>query len=162
MIEASSDLTQRLNLAIADLVRMVERMDERQWRLISREEGWRVGSIVNHVSLALVFHADMILRIASGRELGATTMRDIHEINRTNAVDAPPILREDTLDQLRRHGQRVSRVIQRLSPEQLERSAALPLFDGQVFTTLELINAVVIGHVEAHSRSVRATLAGVA
>lgn len=162
MDASPSEFAQRLNVAIADLARMVERMDQRQWRSISREEGWPVGSIVNHVCLALLFHADIVLRLASGREPRALTMVDVHEINRSNAELEPAVSREEALDQLSRHGQRASRIIQRLSPEQLQRSAAIPLLDGQVYTTLEFIETAVIGHVEAHTRSVRATLAGAA
>ena len=148
-------------MAIADLARIVERMDQRQWRWISREEGWPVGAVVNHVGLALLFHADIILRIANERAPHALTMADIHEVNRANAEPEPPVSRDEALEQLRRHGQRLARIVQRLSSDEFTHLAAIPFPNGQVHTTRELIENVVIGHVEAHTRSIRATLAGV-
>ena len=115
------------------------------------DEGRRVGTVAHHVAVALPRQVAFLRAIINGGEIP----RPSNAFNAEHARANPDPDREGTISLLRRNSAEVAEVVRSLSAEELARSAET--FAGEM-TASQAVERVMIGHVDWHEGSIKATL----
>ena len=115
------------------------------------DEGRRVGTVAHHVAVALPRQVAFLRAIVSGGEIP----RPSNAFNAEHARANPDPDREGTISLIRRSSAEVAEIVRSLSDEDLARSAET--FAGEM-TASQAVERVLIGHVDWHEDSIKATL----
>jgi hypothetical protein len=83
-------------------------------------------------------------------------MDSLHQMNAEHAKQFANCTRDETLVLLRKNAAGAASTVRGLSDDQLDRSA--PLLGGPPMTAQQVIERVLIGHVQEHHGSIRTTL----
>jgi hypothetical protein len=146
-------LAARVEEVWAKLIQTVEPCSEQQWRTICPEEGRTVGVMVHHIASSAPLVASWAELVATGQALPPISMEQIHNLNMQHADKNAYCSKEETLALLRRNGRSVAAMIRRLSADQLSRSTPFAIFGGQPTSAREIVEMVVIGHIDGYPHS---------
>lgn len=149
MSEQAQDLARRFIEMHGTVIAAVERCSPTQWAAPAPEGGWPLAMAAYHVALVEGRTADLIRAIVAGHPIPPLTMEIIEERNAQDAREHAGCTHEETLALLRQNGRQAAEVLGGLSDEQLQRTTAGPLF-GRSWTTAEVAEAVVLGHLQGH------------
>lgn len=149
-------LADRFEQVNKEMVATVERCSDGQWKTNTAAETWPVGVVAHHVAQSLAAIAGLVQKVATGQPLPPLTMDMIHEMNMEHAKQHAHCTKDETLTLLRKNGATAAGAIRGLSDEQLDRSGSL--LGGPPMTTQQVVERVLIGHVQEHHGSIRATV----
>lgn len=156
MSDRAAELASRFEQECDDALALGSGCSPAQWRHVCDDEGWTVGTVVRHIAGGILFEADIILRIAHGRQPRAMSMDDIHAHNASNTGADPD--QSETLDTLRANRDRAARMVRGFTDEQLDRSAPVPFLDNRTLSVRDLIDFLLIGHIARHLAGIRTSL----
>ena len=120
-------------------------------RVGDEDEGRRVGTVAHHVAVALPRQVGFLRAIVNGGEIP----RPSNAFNAEHARANPDPDRAGTISLIRRNSAEVAEIVRSLSEEELARSAGT--FAGEM-TASQAVERVMIGHVDWHEGSIKATL----
>jgi hypothetical protein len=164
MAERSEELAARFERANAELAALIEGCTDAEWRALCKEEGWSFGVTAHHVA----YDQDQIVRwlttIATGQQPsppgdeleGRAASLDAR--NARHANEHASCTRAETLELLRAGGAVAAAAVRALSDEQLDRASSPDRPDGRTWTAEEVVEEILIGHVEGHLASLRAAI----
>lgn len=157
MGERSEALAGQFERAVAEIVEAVERSSEQQWKAVCGGEKWTVAATAHHVAAQFPLEREYISAAAEGRQMPSHTWDDINGNNERRAKDFSACSKADVLTLLRDGASAMATYVRSLGDEQLDRTAALPLADGAMVSTQQLIEGgVLIDHAKGHLQSIRA------
>lgn len=151
--QALADRVEQVN---KELVATVERCSDGQWQAKTAAETWPVGVVAHHVAQSVSAIAGLVHKVATGQPLPPLTMDSIHQMNAEHAKQHARCTKDETLTLLRKNGAAAAGTIRGLSDEQLDRSGSL--LGGPPMTAQQVVERVLISHVQEHHGSIRATL----
>lgn len=151
-------LADRFEQANKEMTTTVERCSDAQWKTKTSGETWSVGVVAHHVAEGHGAIAGLIQKIATGQPLPPLTMDMLHQMNAAHAKQHANCTKEETLALLRKNGATAASTVRGLSDEQLDRSA--PVLGGPPMTAQQMVERVLIGHIQEHHGSIRATVSG--
>jgi hypothetical protein len=152
-------LVQSFEQANGELIELLERCSDQQWRASCQGEGWPVAVTAHHIAWGHEAIGDFVRLLASGQQLPPITREMLDQMNAEHAQQYANCDRAVTIELLRRNGQAAAETVRRLNDEDLERSAPLTLAGGAPFSARQMIERVLIGHVRDHTASIRTALA---
>ena len=155
MSERARGLVDRFEQASQEMIRTVERCSDAQWRETTPGEGWSVGVVAHHVAEGHKAIAGLIQTAAAGQSLPAISMEMLDQRNAEHARQHVNCTKAETLELLRQHGAAAAATVRGLSDDQLDRTA--PWRTGPI-RVQEMIEQILIGHVQNHLGSIRATV----
>jgi hypothetical protein len=126
---------------------------------VTDDEGWTVVAVGAHVAKQHDFLIDRVRRMVSGEENPPFDATAFHEENRRSAAADANLSREEAVARLRERGAAAASYLRTLNDGDLERTKSIPAMGEQPVSAQTFIEMVLIGHVEAHLRSMRASLA---
>jgi hypothetical protein len=144
--------------AITGVAALVEGCSDAEWQQVCTGEQWSVAVTAHHIAASTSPLMDFIGLVADGQPLPPITLDMIHDGNANHAQAFAQCTREETLVLLRDDGARVADRVRALSDEQLDRTAAVPLFGGAETSAQALIETLLIGHPKDHGGSIKAAL----
>ena len=156
MQKRSQGLANRFEQVNREMIEAVERCSDAQWKTKTSGETWTVGVVAHHVAQGHEAIADLVQKIATGQPLPPMTMDMIHEMNAEHAKQHATCTKGETVALLRTNAATAATAVRGLSDEQLDRSA--PLLGGPPMTAQQMIERILIGHVEEHYGSIRAAV----
>ncbi len=157
MSNRSAALANQFEQAVAAFAKNVEACSDTQWSAICNAEGWTVGQTAQHVSGQFPLEMEFITAAAEGKPLPAYNWDDINGKNDGRAAKNSAVGKDAVLRELREGAASTAAYVRALTDEQLDRTGALPLADGAVVSTQQLIEGgVLIAHVTGHLESIRA------
>lgn len=142
-----------------ELIALLEGCSPAEWKAVGPHDARSAGVLAHHVASAYPFAAGLVIALAGGEPLPALTMEMVHQGNAQHAVQYAGCGKGETLDLLRANGANAAKAIAELGDEQLERTDALALVGGQTVSARQLIEMLVLGHLQEHLASIRAALA---
>jgi uncharacterized damage-inducible protein DinB len=154
MSERARALADRLEQANNEMIAVVERTSDADWKADCPNEGRTVGVTAHHLAGGLRATAGWVHGIATGQPAAAVSWETVHQANARHAERYADVTREETLERLRANGAAAVRMIRGLSDEQLDREAEVFAGDGTI-TAEQLIENNLIGHVQSHLASVK-------
>ena len=140
-----------------ELIATIERCSEKQWELRCVGEEWSVGVTAHHVAEYNTIESDLAQTIASGEPLPPLTWGVIHEMNARHAREFANCTKEETVELLKVSGDQAVNTIQKIDDDQLRLTAAAPWLDGAPISVQQMIEDILIVHVNEHLESIRAT-----
>ncbi len=156
MSDRAKTLTERFEEANQELIRTVERCSDTQWRATTLAEGWSVGVAAHHLAEGHKAIARLIQAAASDQPLPPLSMEALDQRNAEHARQHVNCTRAETLELLRQNATEAAAMVRGLSDDQLDRIAQARIGPMKV---QEMIERILIGHVQNHLGSIRATLA---
>jgi uncharacterized damage-inducible protein DinB len=145
-------LTARLEEVAEVLIAVIESVDERAWHHAPNPAVWSISKEADHVAEAALYHA-WIVRSTIGETAGAR--RPVVERSRMTSERS----RTEVAALIRERTDAASRLILRLSDEQLDRPTRPPRARNQRLA--ETIERVLIAHYDAHRQEIVAKLAAI-
>jgi hypothetical protein len=139
-----------------ELARLLESLNEEQWRARVVDEDRELGVVALHVARAHPRIGERVMAMAEGLPVPQRRPDLFDERNRREAEAHPRPDPEETITLLRSAGEEIASKIERLSDADLDRAGEEE--PGVPTTTEEVILKRQIGHVRSHSESVRKTV----
>ena len=155
MGERARDLVDRFAQASQEIIRTVEQCSDAQWRETTSGERWSVGVVTHHVAEAHKAIAGLIQTAASGQSPPIMTVEMLDQRNAEHAKRHANCTRDETLQLLRQNAALAAATVRGLSDDQLDRTAQMRMGPIKVQAIIEQI---LIGHVQNHLGSIRATI----
>ena len=156
MGQRSQALAERFEQANREMIAGVEKCSDAQWKTKTSGETWSVGVVAHHVAQGHETIAGLVQKIGTGQPLPGLTMDLIHQMNAEHAKQHANCTQDETLGLLRKNAATAAGIVRGLSDEQLDRSA--PVLGGAPMTAEQMIERVLIGHVNEHHGSIRAAV----
>jgi len=157
MSQRTEELVKRFEAANNTLIRCIEGCSEEELNMTTSGEGWSVRVAAHHLGVTYEPVIGLAQIIATGTEWPPLTMDMIHQMNAQHATDHANVSKAAVLESLRDGGAKASDVVAGFSDEQLDRSANAATFGGPV-STQQVIENVLIGHVDHHLGSIKAAI----
>ena len=142
-------LAERLREAAANLVSVIEPIDDERWRLVPESGVWSIGKDAEHVAEAAVYH-QWIVRLTIGQKV--SSRRPALERLRMTSDLSPG----EAAELIRQRAEDGARLILDLTDEQLDLPTRPPRANAQVLALT--IDRVLIGHYATHSAEIEAKL----
>jgi hypothetical protein len=149
--ERAEALATQFEQANNDLISSVQSMSDSQWKAICSGEQWSVGVTAHHVAGGLQPITGLVQMLAAGQAPPITQVQ-IDQGNAQHARDAANCTKEETLAMLRENGRSAAAAVRSLSDEQLGQAGTV---FGNPMTAQQGIEMILIGHVQAHSASIK-------
>jgi hypothetical protein len=149
------DLAKQFEQAMAELRKAVEDYPEDQWHSVRGPEGWTVAANVHHVGHQFPLELEYLKAGAAGAAMPTHTWDDINARNDKHAEEMRACSKQDALEILN-EASSMAAFVRGLSDEQLGRKSALPLANGAMVSTQQMIEGgFLIDHVRAHLKSIQ-------
>jgi uncharacterized damage-inducible protein DinB len=156
MSQRSQALVNRFERASQEMIATVERCSDAHWTTKTSSEAWSVGVVAHHVAQGHEAIAGFVKMIATGQPLPPLTMDTLHQMNAEHAKQYANCTKAETLALLRKNAAAAAGILRELSDEQLDRSA--PVLGGPPMTAEQMVEQVLVGHMQEHHGSIRATM----
>lgn len=160
MGQRADALAMDLERTNAGVIAFTESLFDADWDVFVPNEERRVGVVIQHIAFAYTAEINLIRAILIDDRLPGIyeSCAQLDKINARHAMQLQAGTRDDALQELRRQGDDAASFIRALDDADLEKSRALGLWDGEVFTVGSLIERIILGHPQGHLASIRAAL----
>jgi len=159
----SAQFADRFEAAQDEFIRLIELVDDEQWRRVGmnypqrindEDEGRTLGVIAHHVASLGPFILERIQLMAAGRFL--PPVGDFRELNARHAAENAGVTRDEVLKILRETRGPIAAAVRAIPDDQLDQQRETPAGPMSVAQRLE---RVLIGHLKMHQGSIEAALA---
>jgi len=157
MSQRAQELVQRFNAANAELISYIENCSESDLDRVTAGEARRVRVTAHHLAVSHEPVANLAQLLGSGQPLPSVTMAMLHHGNAQHAAEYATVSKQTILDALQNSGAKASAVVSELSDEALDRSGHSTLINADI-TTQGVIENILIGHLNEHLASIKATV----
>jgi hypothetical protein len=135
----------------------VARLTDADWRKTTAAEKWSVGVVAHHVARGHAAIGGLVKAVASGQAVPHLTMAMIHEQNAQHAREHANCTKADTLELHKKNAAAAAALVRGLSDADLDRSGTV-LAEMPPMTAQQVVERVLINHVNEHLGSIRATV----
>ena len=150
-------LAKRFEEANQAMTDAVGHLTDGDWGKTTSAEKWSVGVVAHHAALGHAGIANLVKAIASGQSVPNLTMATIDERNAQHAREHANCTKAETLELLKRNAATAASLVRGLSDVELDRSGTV-LTDRPPMTAQQVVERILINHVNEHLGSIRATL----
>ena len=141
----------------ADLTLTIEKLSDADWKKITAAEKWPVGVTAHHVAGAHEPITGIMKAVAAGQSLPHFTSAMLDEMNAKHARDFAHCTKAETLALHQSGSSAAAAAVRGLSDAQLDKSGTV-MTGMPAMTTEQIIAGILIGHIEEHLGSIRATV----
>jgi hypothetical protein len=157
MSEKAKELLDRFNAINDELISLVEKCSDEDWKKVVSGEEWTVGVVMRHVVGAhFGMLLDMAKNIVAGNALPEMSMDQIDQMNAKHAQDHANCTKEEVLEMFRKNGASLAEFVNGLDDEDLAKSAYFSLA-GSDINTKQMIKIIINGGTE-HLTNIKATV----
>jgi hypothetical protein len=159
MGERAEKLAKRFEEANRALTDAVVRLSDADWKMTTSAEKWPVAVVAHHVAMGHAGISGLVKSIAGGQHVPKLTMAMIDEGNAKHAKEFASCTKAETLELNKKNAGAAAAVVRGLSDAELDRSGP-PLVGMPAMTAQQVIEGILINHVNEHLGSIRATVGG--
>ena len=152
----AEQLASKFDQSCREFTGVVEKLNDAEWKKKTAGEKWSVGVVAHHVAGGCAVIAGLAQKVAKGEALPGLTMDMIHDGNAKHAKESANVTKADTLALFKTNAASASGTVRGLSDGELDRSATL--LGGTPMTAAQVIEGILINHVNEHLGSIRATV----
>jgi hypothetical protein len=150
-------LAKKFEAKASELSGVIEKLSDADWKKVTSSEKWPVGVTAHHVAGAHEPIAGMVKTVASGQALPPFTMAQLDEMNAKHAKDFAGCTKAETLALHKKGAADAAATVRALSDTELDRSGTL-LTGMESMSVQQIIEGVLINHVQEHMDSIRSTV----
>jgi Mycothiol maleylpyruvate isomerase N-terminal domain len=153
----AEQLANTFEQACRDFNVLVERLTDAEWKKITAAEKWPVGVVAHHVAEGHAGIMGILQTVAKGQSIANFTMDMLHDMNAKHAKEHANTTKVVTLELLQTNGAKAAGAVRGLSDADLDRSGTL-LTGMPPMSAAQVIEGILINHVNEHMGSIRATV----
>ena len=138
---------------------VMEKLSDADWKKITASEKWPVGVVAHHIAVSHETLAGLIKALADGKGGPNIPMDAIHQMNAKHAQDHAACTKAETLALQKKNVASVAGMLRGIDDAAFDQTGNVlvgvpPMSAGQ------LAGGLLVGHVEEHLTSIRATVGG--
>ena len=150
-------LARRFEEANQALTDAVAKLGDVEWKMTTSAEKWPVAVVAHHVAVSHAGISGLVKSIAGGKHAPTLNMGMIDEGNAKHAKEFANCSKAETIELCKKNAAAASAVVRGLSDAELDQKGS-PLTGMPAMTTQQVIEGVLINHVNEHLGSIRATV----
>jgi hypothetical protein len=150
-------LAKQFEESVNHMSETIEKLTEADWKKVTSAEKWTVGVVAHHVAGAHEGISGIIKTVAGGQSMPPFTMAMLDEMNATHAREHANCTRAETLALHKKNAAAATTVVRGLSDAELDKSGTV-LTGMPAMTTNQIVEGILINHVNEHLGSIRATV----
>ena len=155
----AESLAKQYEAKAAEMTATINRLSDADWKKTTAAEKWPVGVTAHHVAGAHEPIAGIAKTIASGQSLSNFTSAMLDELNAKHAKDFAGCTKQETLALHEKGVAAAAAVVRGFSDAELDRSGTV-LTGMPPMTTQQVIEGILINHINDHMGSIRKTVGG--
>jgi hypothetical protein len=140
-----------------NMTETIEKLTEADWKKVTSAEKWTVGVVAHHVAGAHEGISGIIKTVAAGQSMPPFTMAMLDEMNATHAREHANCTRAETLALHKKNAAAAATLVRGLPDADLDKSGTV-LTGMPAMTTNQIVEGILINHVNEHLGSIRATV----
>lgn len=158
MSARAETLAKQFEAKATEMTSTLEKLSDADWKKTTAEK-WTVGVTAHHAAGAHEPIAGIVTAVANGKAMPPFTMEMLNEGNAKHAVEFANCTRAETLALHKKGVATAAAAVRALSDAQLDRSGA-PLVGVPAMTAQQMVEGILINHIEEHLGSIKKTVAG--
>ena len=135
----------------------LEKLSDQDWKKTTAAEKWTVGVVAHHVAGSHEPIANIIKTVAAGQSIPGFTMAMLDDMNAKHAKDFAGCTKADTVALHKQGVAAAAAVVRGLNDDQLGKSGTV-LAGNPPMTAEQVINMILIHHIDDHFGSIRKTV----
>ena len=155
----AESLAKQYEAKAAEMTATINRLSDADWKKTTTAEKWPVGVTAHHVAGAHEPIAGIAKTIASGQSLSNFTSAMLDELNAKHAKDFAACTKQETLALHEKGVAAAAAVVRGFSDAELDRSGTV-LTGMPPMTTQQVVEGILINHINDHMGSIRKTVGG--
>lgn len=149
------DLAKQFEALNAGLIGAVEACSDAAWNSTSEAEGWTAAALAHHIAVSHEGICGMVGAVATGQALPPMTPADLDTGNAAHAKEFAACDKAEVVTLAKAGGAVVVGALRGLSDDQL--TGATAEFFGNNWNAKQIAENILIGHVQMHLPSFKAT-----
>ena len=150
-------LAKQFEAKAAEMTSTLGQLTDADWKKVTSAEKWPVGVTAHHVAGGHEQIAGIVKTVAAGQSIQGFTMEMLHAGNAKHAKDFAGCTKAETLTLHEKGAAAAAKTVRALSDAELNSSGTV--FTGApAMTAQQVIEGVLINHIDDHMGSIRATV----
>lgn len=158
MGQRANALADRIEQGASALTAFAEGLSDAEWRTPVPRDGRTVGLIVHHVASVYPREIEAARIIASGNAITGVTWEAVAEANAQHAREHAAVVKQETLDLLRRNSKAAADAVRAFTDAELDRAAPVSLNADAPLTAQFVVEDHALRHSVHHLARIRAAL----
>jgi hypothetical protein len=155
----AESLAKQFETKAAEMTAVIKGLTDVDWKKTTEAEKWSVGVTAHHVAGGHEGILGIVKTLAAGQSIPNFTMDMLHEMNATHAKEQAGCTKAETLALHEKNAAAAVAVVRGLSDAELDRKGTV-LAEMPAMTTQQVIEAILINHINDHMGSIRKTVGG--
>jgi len=153
----SDALAKQYEAKASEFTTVIEKLSDAFFKKVTTAEKWPVGVTAHHVAGAHEPIAGIVQTVASGKAMPSFTMAMLDEMNAKHAKDFAGCTKAETLDLNKKGVMAAAGTVRGLSDTDLDKKGTV-LTGMPEMSVQQIIENILINHVQEHLGSIRATV----
>ena len=153
----AESLAKKFEAKAAEMTAALGTLSDADWKKVTAAEKWSVGVTAHHVAGAHEPIAGIVKTVAAGQSIPNFTMAMLDEGNAKHARDFAACTKAETLALHQKGAVAAAATVRALSDADLDRSGTV-LTGAPAMTAQQVIEGVLINHIDDHLGSIRKTV----
>ncbi len=150
-------LAKQFEAKAAEMTKTLGQLTDADWKKVTSAEKWPVGVTAHHVAGGHEQIAGIVKTVAAGQSIQGFTLDMLHASNAKHAKDFAGCTKAETVTLHETGAAAAAATVRKLSDAELEKSGTV--FTGApAMTAQQVIEGVLINHIDDHMGSIRATV----
>ena len=158
MSKRSDALAARLEQGARALGDFAASLSEAEWQTRVPHDGRKIGVVVNHVATVYPLEVQLAQAVAAGKPVVGLTGETIDNMNAEHSGKNDDVMREATLELLRRNSADAATAIRDLTDEYLDQAVPVSLYGDATLTCQFVLEDHAVRHSYHHLARIRAAL----
>lgn len=159
MSERAESLAKKFESTAAEMTSVIGKLSDADWTKVTAAEKWPVGVTAHHVAGAHESIAGIVKTVAAGQSIPNFTTGMLDQMNAKHAQEHAGCTRAETLALHQKGVATAAATVRGLSDAELDRSGTV-LTGAPAMTAQQVVEGVLIGHIDDHMGSIKKTVAG--
>jgi hypothetical protein len=155
----AESLAKQFEAKAAEMTGVIKGLSDADWKKTTAAEKWSVGVTAHHVAGGHEGILGLVKTVAAGRSISNFTMAMLDEGNAKHARDHAACTKAETLALHEKGAAAAAAAVRALSDAELDQKGTV-LAEMPAMTTQQVIEGILINHVNDHMGSIRKTAGG--
>ena len=156
MAAKAEALAKQFEAKVQEATGVFDRLSDADWKKTASEQ-WTVGVVAHHVAGGHEGISGIIKTVASGKSVPGFTMDMLHDMNAKHAKEFANVSKAETIALHKKNAAAAAAVLRGLSDADLSKSGTV-LTGMPPMSVEQIINGILLNHVEEHLKSIRKTI----
>jgi hypothetical protein len=149
-------LAKQYEAKVQEATGVFDRLSDADWKKTTSDK-WTVGVVAHHVAGGHEGISGIIKTVASGQSVPNFTMDMLHDMNAKHAKEFANVSKAETIALHKKNAAAAAAVVRGLSDADLGKSGTV-LTGMPPMSVEQIIQAILLNHVEEHLKSIRAAV----